>query len=62
MEADFGSKWGFLHSIYAAAQYDPTKIAAVTELNVNELFTYLTYMSEKNKVENNRMENLKRKR
>jgi hypothetical protein len=51
LEAQFGGKWGWYHSIYTIAKGDLTRFDAVTELPVRQCLTYLMYEKEKNDVE-----------
>ena len=62
MENDFGRKWGWQHTIDALAKGKLWRYDDVTSTNVRVFLTKALYDHEKRQVENNKMENMKRKR
>lgn len=56
-EANFGRKWGWYQSVYAAAQGDILRFNAVTKLPITQLLTWLTFEKEKTEIE---IKNIKR--
>ena len=50
--AQFGRKWGWYSSIYQLARGDVRHFEAVTKLRLSTALTYLTFESEKNRIEN----------
>lgn len=46
-QAQFGKRWGWYSSIYAAAQSDILRFDAVTELPIHKFLTYLTFEKQK---------------
>jgi hypothetical protein len=50
-QAQFGQKWGWYNSIYAASRGDVTKYDDITKLNVFTFLTFLSFEKEKNEIE-----------
>ena len=50
--SQFGAKWGWYQSIYELAQGDVTRVEHITELNIHQCFMMLSYLKDKNDLEN----------
>ena len=46
-QAQFGKRWQWYSSIYAASQGDILRFDAVTELSIHSFLTYLTFEKQK---------------
>jgi hypothetical protein len=46
-QAQFGKRWGWYSSIYAASQGNILRFDAVTELPIHSFLTYLTFEKQK---------------
>ena len=55
--SNFGRKWGWYQSIYALAGGDVTRFEDITELNVHKCLTMLSFMKEKQELENKQIKN-----
>ena len=55
--SQFGAKWGWYHSIYELAKGDVTRVEHITELNIHQCFMMMSYLKDKNDLENKQIKN-----
>ena len=51
----FNQQWGWYNSLYALSKGDIRRFDEVARLRIAEAFTFLTYESQKQEIENNMM-------
>ena len=56
----FAKQWGWYTSIYAIANGDLTRFNTVTRLNILQCLTYLTFEKQKNEIEQQELNKIRR--
>ena len=56
----FAKQWGWYTSIYAIADGDLTRFDSVTRLNVLQCLTYLTFEKQKNEIEQQELNKIRK--